>query len=353
MFKKLSAVASLLIASLLVISVSTRGLTQSVIQFVQGLFLATGVAVDLNGNVFVASDSGTSEVVSKFAPNGAFLGQIPIGGFTVGFQGKIATNPVTGQLFFLGENGQLFLIDPNSGAASLLVNLTAIPIDTSDVFDIATNTRGNFGGSLGLTSFFSYGDLAVVQYQNGVIDIFVTGLSQAQAYPFVMRLRFQNGALIQAKVVASSVASMAGSFNIAPGIAVNNQGIVLTTLPIPARRPEFGNYSTPVAFNTEFDLTPDSVDDPRIVLGGIDLSTKGMTADAAGNFYVAGTSVGSTLGGVAAGSGGVYVFPPTLDSVVAALPAGGLPGTYDVAVSPTADRVYVTTGKEVLAFLLR
>jgi hypothetical protein len=353
MLKKLTPIVALFSSLLLPLTISAKSLAQTVTQFVSGLFLPTGITVDSNNNVYVVSDSGLSAIVSKFADNGVFLAQAPIGGIAVGYQGKLTTNPATGQIFFLAPNGQVLLINPASGALTPLVDLHAIPIDTSSILDIATRTVDNFGGILGLTSFFNYGDIAVLQRQNNILDLFVTGTSQAQAFPFVMRLRFQNSTLVQAKVIASSRASTAGSYNIESGIAVNNQGIVFTTLPIPARNSAFGNYTAPVAFGADFDLTPSTSDDPQIVLNGIDLSTKGMTSDAAGNFYVAGSSVGSTIGGVTAGSGGLYVFPPTLDRAIAAIPVGGLTGTYDAAVNPTGDRAYVTNSNSNGVVLIR
>ncbi|MUG99852.1 hypothetical protein F7734_49295 [Scytonema sp. UIC 10036] len=353
MLKRLTPIVALFSSLLLPLTIPTKSLAQTLTQFVSGLFLPTGVTVDLNNNVYVVSDSGLSAIVSKFADNGVFLAQAPIGGITVGYQGKLATNSVTGQIFFLAPNGQILLINPASGAVTPLVDLHAIAIDTSSILDIASGKVDNFGGILGLTSFFNYGDIAVFQRQNNILDLFVTGTSQAQAFPFVMRLRFQNNTLVQAKVIASSRASTAGSYNIESGIAVNNRGTVFTTLPIPAGNPAFGNYTVPVAFGADFDQTSSTSDDPRIVLNGIGLSTKGMTSDAAGNFYVAGSSVGSTIGGIAAGSGGLYIFPPTLDSAIAAIPVGGLRGTSDVAVNPAGDRVYVTNSNSNSVILIR
>lgn len=346
MFKKLTPMIALFVSLLLSYAMTAKSWAQTATLFANGFFLPTGVTVDSSGNLFVVSDKVFNVAVSKFAPNGALLWEIPIGGITIGFQGKIATNPVTGQLFFLAPNGQILLINPVNGATVPLVNLQNIPIDTSSIFDIASGTVGNFGGNLGLSSFFNYGDIAVLQRQN-ITDLFVTGTSQAQAFPFIMRLRFQNNSLVQAKIIAGSSASTAGSSNFASGIAVNNQGTVFATLPIPTRNFILGNFNAPVAFNADFDLTPNTSDDPDIVLNGIDLSTKGMTSDAAGNFYVAGSSVGSTIGGIAAGSGGLYVFSPTLDGVVSTIPVGGLPGTSDVAVNP-AGGVYVATQDSVI-----
>jgi hypothetical protein len=69
-------------------------------------------------------------------------------------------------------------------------------------------------------------------------------------FPFVMRLRLENGVLQDSKVVVASKGSTAGLVNLTRGVAVNSQGTVLTTLPVNFGSLGFGDV--PVSFNADF-----------------------------------------------------------------------------------------------------
>jgi hypothetical protein len=74
-----------------------------------------------------------------------------------------------------------------------------------------------------------------------------------------------------------------------------------------------------------------------------------MTADPAGNFYVATGAVGTSLCG-AGGSGALVIFPPTLETFRCLTLGAVLADSLDVAVGPPGLRAYMTlaTGEVVL-----
>jgi hypothetical protein len=77
------------------------------------------------------------------------------------------------------------------------------------------------------------------------------------------------------KIIMSSVASASPNEGSPPGIAVNAQGIVLTTLGF--NHTNAGNFSVPVAFSVDFDPQNVTNSNRPLVLSDIDLSSRGMT----------------------------------------------------------------------------
>ncbi|MGA7934674.1 MAG: hypothetical protein WCA35_14105 [Kovacikia sp.] len=305
------------------------------------LSIPIGVATDPGGNVFVTSDNVVNTLITKFDPNGNALGQIPLGNITsISSIGKLALEPTSGQILDLFPDGTLISINPSNGAITPLFNVKSLPIDISAIYDVAAGRVDNFGGLI-QPQFASYGDLAIFN-GGSFLDLYISGISQAQTFPFVMRLRFVQGTLADADVLVSSRASAAPQDSSPPGVAVNSQGIVLTTLPIP-NATATGNYNTPVALPVDLDLqqlTGSFL--PRVVLNRVDISSRGMTTDAAGNFYIATSAIGTTLGG-SRGSGATVILSPNLNSVLGVLTLGqGIFRTEDVAVTPSGNRVYIT-----------
>jgi hypothetical protein len=223
-----------------------------------------------------------------------------------------------------------------------LGNLKTKVVDTSSIYDIATGLTGNMNGTVVPSAAQTqYGDMAVYKRSDGT-DYFFTGLSVG-AVPFVMRLRtYTNGTPSTLKVILStSDLNLPASDNGLPrGIAVNSQGMVLTTLPY---EPLLGNllglpsYDVPVSFADAFpegqgtapSILTDTSGNP------IDVSSRGMTADAAGNFYVATGSIGTSLAGTQ-GSGAIVELSPALDHYqIHLLGSDAVIDSQDVAVSPT------------------
>ncbi|UFP94352.1 hypothetical protein [Gloeobacter morelensis] len=314
----------------------TESATNSV--FAQ-VFQPFGVATDASGGVFVSScdDGCFNSIVSKFAPDGTALGAVAIGdGITTAGQ-YLATDPATGAIYDLIPDGTLLAIDPNSGAITPLLNLRQLQIDTSSVYDIVAGAADNFGGLI-LPESSIYGDLSILQ-SSDVTYLFVTALS-AQTLPYVIRLRLQGGSVVEAKAIVASRASTAGGVNLTRGVAVNLQKVVLTTLPIGNG---VGTFDVPVAFIADFDPMAASVE-TIAVSGGTDLASSGMTADTAGNFYIATNSVGSAALGLPGGSL-VVVSPEFL--ILNTFSIGGATSTAgDVAVSSLDGTAYLTARNE-------
>ena len=188
--------------------------------------------------------------------------------------------------------------------------------------------------------------------RGGTIDIFASGLSTA--FPFVTRIRFVNGEFQSARVMVSS--SGLGLFvspirvNLPRGVAVNHMGIVATSLPV------FGPVSTiegaadrAVAFSADF---PEGGFAPVVALNGIDLASRGITTDGAGNFYIATGPTGMTLC-EPSGHGLVRVL---ITGAVQCFPISAVVlNSSDVAISPDGGTAYVVVQDDgvVLRFSLR
>ncbi len=337
------------------ISLTVAAASAAHAQFVTFAQLGTpvGVATDADGNVFVSHDNVNATLVSKFGPNGTLLGSVQIGGFfDITALGTLASIPSSGVLLQLLSDGRLIAIDPENLALAFVMDVRSLAVDVSAVHDILSGTTSSFGGVI-QPNLATYGDLAIRESGNR-IDLFITGLSQAQAFPFVMRIGVQDNAIVEARVLMSSAAETVTDSlqaqRLVRGIAVNNRGTVLTTLPYAVVSPEGiasteRPYDVAVAFPAAFDPSDGIApgEGPRIVLGEtVDLYSQGMTADAAGNFYIATNAVGTAALGTA-GEGVLVILPVTLDRVLAVLALNRrLTSFRDVALSPNAERAYVS-----------
>lgn len=167
------------------------------------LFNPVGLEVVSDNNILIAHDNVTASVVSKFTPNSELLGSSVIEGVTgINTIGFLAEIPSTGQILDMLPDGRLLLLDPISGDTGLVLAMQSIPVDASAIVDIASGTIDAFEGLI-QTQFSSFGDIAVFETDN-LLDVFVTALSQAQTFPFVVRLRFVDGNFQEAKVLMSS-----------------------------------------------------------------------------------------------------------------------------------------------------
>lgn len=306
------------------------------------LIVPQGVATDINGNVFVTSED-FGPTLTILNPSGQLVNRIQLGGVispvdAVG--GRLALNENSGFLYSLSANGTIQEINPSTGEVVPIINLQQLSTSTNSVYDVAQGGFFDFDALI-QTSLSSFGDIAI--HQNGdITEFYISGLSAAQAFPFVMRLQFTEQGLISSEVIASSTASATVNQISAPGIAVNSQGTVVTTLPIPNSNAT-GNFNTLVAFSDDIAPQQLNVGAFNPIATGVDVSSNGLTTDAQGNFYVATSTVGSTLGGVA-GGGTVLVFNPALEFIEALSTSDGQTSfaTNDVAVSPDGSRLYAT-----------
>jgi hypothetical protein len=171
-------------------------------------------------------------------------------------------------------------------------------------------------------------------------------LCSVQTFPFVARLRLSNTLGNSAQVLVSSRASAAPTDQSPPGVAVNNQGTVLTTLGI--NRSTAGNFSALVGFSVGFDPNqPNTNTIPRLI-SDTAVSSRGMTTDASGNFYIATGTIGTTLGGVG-GSGAIVALSPQFE-LLGVFGQGAVASSQDVAVSPDGQVLYATVGGSNFGF---
>ena len=314
--------------------------------------LPVGIVTDQAGNVFVSSENGSvgedgirrsfGSIITKYAPNGTPLGQIQTGGLLspvdVVSGNRFALDTNSGLILSLSSSGQINLIEPNQGTVTPWIDLKGIPIQTDQVYDIATGVTRDFTGAI-QPSLSSYGDIAVFNGRD-FLDIYVSGIGAGQAFPFVLRLRLSQTLGNSAQVIMSSIATASPNEGSPPGIAVNSQGTVLTTLGV--NRTTAGNFSAPVAFSVDF--SPQNVTNSNrpLVFSDVDLSSRGMTTDAAGNFYIATGTIGTTLGG-ANGSGAIISLSPNLE-LTGIYTQGVVASAQDLAVSPNGQVLYATIG---------
>jgi hypothetical protein len=293
-----------------------------------------GLTTDPNGNVLVVADTTFARVLVALAPNGSLIGQMPMPGTSISdtTTHNLVFDPVIGWLWDLKGNGDLLLMNLATGQVQPLFNIGTLPVDISAVYDVATGTIGPLSGIVPQTSV--YGDLAVL-WRGEVLDLFVTGRSVV--FPFVMRIRFVQGNFSSARVLVSTNAPESVA-NLPRGVAVNAQGIVLTTVPIAS----FGE--SVYAFLADFPEVGNGF--PVVLLGGV--LSSGMTTDVNGNFYIAGQNV--VCGG---DTNALIVLFAALNDGRCLPSGGGLFGSgYDVAVSPALNVAYTTLGDAVLAWPL-
>lgn len=317
------------------------------------LSVPVGVETDPAGNVYVSHDAVTATYVSKFSPNATFIGSAQIGGFfDIGALGALRRIPSTGTLLHLLKDGTLLAIDPANLTATTVLSLRSVPAAVNAIYDIFTRTTGSFGGTI-QTAQATYGDFALHETSEG-LELFVAGLSQASTFPFLMRVRLQGQHVTDARVLISSsaetVTDSLQAQRLTRGVAVNAQGTVLTTLPFVTLDDEAvptseRAYDVAVAFPVSFEPA-DGVapaETPQLVLGpSVDVYSQGMTTDAAGRFYVVTNSVGTAALGIP-GEGALLVFPPALNRLIGTARLNeALTSFRDVAVTPDADRLYIT-----------
>ena len=307
-----------------------------------------GITTDIKGNVAVHVDRTFNHGVQVYRPNGSGLGYLQLGGFTdAEGMSYLATIPSNGRILSLRQNGLISMIDPVTGRVTPWMNLRTLPTDVRAVYDLAQGRYHSFLGMVQIQNS-SFGDIAILQ-RRGVTDLFISGMSYPQVFPFILRVRITARG-VASRIIAGSMASTAGSYNAARGIAVNNRGVVAAILPYQTRA---GSMDRLVTFSPDFPETRRGL--PRITLGGRDMAGNGIGADRAGNFYIATGPVGTSLAG-RGGSGAMVVVSPDGGRVLRIFRLNVTVGdSRDVAISPAGDRAYMTLQNynAVVTFRLR
>lgn len=305
-----------------------------------------GVTTDSSGNVFVTWDATFSARLSKFAPDGTLLGQIVIGGLEASNFGNLATDPTTGATVHLFSNGRMQVFDNVTGEGGFILggaSLGQIPIDMQvPVYDINIGSFSFISGIL--PTIATYGDFEIVQRGNQ-IDLFLAVLSHTTAHSYVLRVRIIAPSLksllttpptaINSRVVVASGVPPE-QFATPPGIAVNGDGVVLTSLPVCSNLLTCpGSYYALTTFGVDFpeDQTPL----PRLPYGRNAFPNRGMTTDRFGNFHIAADGLAPL--GCPAASGSIVLVPGDLTAPSCQPLSFSIT---DIALNPGETVAYVT-----------
>ena len=300
-----------------------------------------GIAVDVIGGVYVDSDIVSATAVTRFAPNGIATRQSPsLGPASAGFLGQLDVDPVTGNIYLLTRVGRIFALRPDTLQGAEVVDLGALAFQTfPEVLDVSTGTRRfvTFGTPV-------WGDIALRRVDSARLDVFVTGTASADGFPFVMRVRvdFQSGG-IAAQIMAYSAVTFGAGFSQPRGVAVSPQGLLLTSLPV---RPPGAVLFQDAGVVMSAGFPQDSALPPTVVPGLFGLTSRGMTSDAAGNFYVASGLASNACG--AAGSGALIFISRIFSRIVCfntGPTASGFTRSNDIAIDPRDGTVLVTFGE--------
>lgn len=303
--------------------------------FGQQTFLPEGIVVDAQAKVYVFHDAVSLKVVSGFFPDGTADGSIPIGSFFSAVGGRLVLHPDRGTLLLLLSSGEILEIDQRIGAVSPFLDLRALGLDTGAVYDVSVQQVRDLLGVI-VTSRIDYGDIALRRTDGG-FDLFVSGISLNT--PFVARVPVTPEGADTVQVLVAG-AGTPGTNNLTRGVAVNPQGTVLTTLPVATLGfPALQDHA--VAFSADYVPSDANAAPPMFVLGTNELKSRGMTADAAGNFYVATGARGASACGLG-GSGALVEIPPDFSGFNCHNLNLALADSSDLAVSPGNDRLYLT-----------
>ncbi|MGH2943802.1 MAG: hypothetical protein ACRDLN_13615, partial [Solirubrobacteraceae bacterium] len=254
-----------------------------------------GITTNAAGDVIATHDQTFNYALTRFSPAGAPLATVPFGTIQVGRDGHLATDRTTGAIWFLQQQGPLFVVDPVTLQMTPIGDLAQTPIDGTRIYDVLTRTVRDGLGNV-VPALARFGDLAAHTSAGGRrLDLFVS-VRASTTFRYVARYTFVDGVFQAAKAIIASFSSK-GTDNLPAGVAVNPQGAVLTTLQT-FRGPSVATDLIDRAHLFAFTY-PEAGPPPVQVFDGRDLSTEGMDADAAGRFYAVGQ-----IGSAACGTGG-------------------------------------------------
>ena len=297
-----------------------------------------GITTDASDNVFVTSDGVFTTYLSKFSPGGQELDAVSIGGPTVGELGRLATDPATGDIWDLSINGTLRIVDPDTLDLRVLGDLSDIDLSASSthVWDALYGGFFDRSGSI-LPWYSTFGDIALYRSANNTrLDVFVTARNTGYNVPYVARLTWVNDVFQGATALMTSTAIY--PVNVPRGIAVGPSGTVVTTLP---RIGRLGADFTEQVISFPAGFPEHGV--PKVELDQWDESSRGISSDAAGNYYLT-SQINSSLCGFNAGAS-VMVLSPARE-FRACHPHSLLGSGEDVAVTAAGDHVYSTVLNE-------
>jgi hypothetical protein len=338
-----------------------------------GVLVADGIAADAQGRVFavVGHPASGLPILVRYGRAGAVEGQVALG---QALSYRLAFDRVTGRLFVLAPSGTIFPVDPETlQVGPAIADLGAALMRASgNVYDVLS-------GQLRQLQFGAPGfhDFAVYTRADGILEFFVSGLSQfnvAGAAPpgqppsggpdpflgplprqIVVRLRLAPDGSGQSTVVLfadTDVLSSRGT-----GLALG-AGRVFVEIPLP-------NSIAGLLMSFGLGFPEDPAQAPTAFATGQSLTTKsrGMDSDAPGNVYVLqevgadvtscpATQFGATVLAIPAANPAAAVCvesPGALPGGNPLDPRGGSPAdasrlvTWDVGATPGGEFLWVPT----------
>jgi len=321
--------------------------------FIPNIYDPVGAATDQAGNVYVSFEEpvllGTAydAMVAEYSPQGVLLRQStvephnPSNPLPPGSGDLIPGPGPSGDMWDLQPDGIIYDIS-NTGVVSTVFNLktglTLSQIDESNIIDIQTGMPNSLlGGEIFPTlPGASYGDIVI----RGS-SIFVTGYSPNYSatgvgdHKFIEQITVTSPTTVSAKILLSSSASpTSGGFGSFPnGLAINPDGILVTTLPYSSSGVLTQNYDALVEYNLNGLSKP-------VVLGGVSVPSQGMAIDNQGDVLIA-----AYLNDTGGPHYGLIVINRTLDNLnetdLAGFNAFTLGSTGDVAAAPNQASAYV------------
>jgi hypothetical protein len=303
-----------------------------------------GITIGLNGNLFVSSDGLFTSYVTKFSPTGQVLGQVSIGGITVGEIGHLATDPATGTIWDISHSGTLRVIDPKSLAVQTLGDVKTVDVSqsTQSIYDVLLDFSWDQTGTV-IPPTSSFGDIALYRSaSNTRLDVFVTARTVNVNVPYVLRLTWladASGALSYQGASAVVMSSARSIWGTPRGIAVSPSGLVVTSLPRLGLMNE-GFVDQLISFPYNF---PESGGSPTVELSRWDMTSIGIASDSQGWFDVT-SQIGSSL--CEKDSGAAIAVLGSEREFRACYPHSLLGAGEDVAVTPSGGDVYSTIRNE-------
>ena len=320
-----------------------------------------GITFDTSGDVFVSYNSSTEysgqqQSVAEVGANGFLVSAdvfdttgpsaLPGTLTTIGSSASLPNIDSSSDILELQPNGQLFVFDPVSGASSEYDDMANYTADASKVFDVQTGASVNLNSQISLTDA-TYGDFGV--YGNSLVVS-----AESNNWDFVMRLTYGSSGGTATVLVASPASD---GLSAAPeGVAVDSQGMVLTTLPyVPAGSSTA--IHVPVGFNLSYDTGGSPA--PYVPMLGLttvpNIDSGGITVDSQNNFILAVTNSSLYGGGpgIAHINSALTAFLADPTTSAGAIPSGiayqNVGGTDYLAFTDTASDTY-TLGYELPLF---
>jgi hypothetical protein len=320
-----------------------RELRPCLIGLEQRVVPSSGITFDSSGDIYVSYASGVDQqAVAEWSfPNSrGFTNELNPEVFTPtsGTPGALATlqsaalpGTSAGDMLELLPTGQLYDFNAASGSSFQYDNLATDNANASKVFDIQTGATVDLSNTISVSNA-TFGDFGV--YQNSLV---IAGASNN--WDFVMRVTYGASSKAATILVASPVSS--GLTASLPGVAVDSQETVLTTLPYTPSGSSTQIYA-PVEFNLFY--VPGSSPAPSIPPLGLssvpNIDSAAIAVDSASNFILFVTDSSLYTGG---GPGVVHInlnINPALNPFLADPVSGSETNATAIATYQSSDGSY-------------